>query len=394
MKRFFILAAALTFGLSMSAQTFVKDHANVDSYRPAYNPGSYRHEIVLPQVNGYTIYKADLHTHSIYSDGDATPEWRVKEAWYDGLDVLAITEHVEYRRHEGNMIAFLKGYVPEGTKAINTNLIGKAGTEAGIQSDLNFPVTLAEKTAAGFGIVIIKGAEITRTPETVGHFNALFTTDNNKIYDVDPIKSVQNAKAQGALIMHNHPGWRRKSLDMTEPEKKLYEMGLIDGIEVNNGSEFYPMSADRAREHKLFVAACTDIHDVTSTGYAMNGYHRNMTWIFAKDNSQESLKEALESGRTLSYGFGGICGDEQLLKDFAKAAFSTRVISENSKGVKTYALTNNTSVPFLVNFGGNNVWMEPFSTFKGSVAKDKPVTFTVLNMFYGVEKHPVVEINL
>jgi hypothetical protein len=38
--------------------------------------------------------------------------------------------------------------------------------------------------------------------------------------------------------------------------------------------------------------------------------------------------------------------------------------------------------------------MEPFSTFKGSVAKDKPVTFTVLNMFYGVEKHPVVEINL
>ena len=83
-----------------------------------------------------------------------------------------------------------------------------------------------------------------------------------------------------------------------------------------------------------------------------------------------------------------------LLKDFAKAAFSTRVISENAKGVKTYALTNNTSVPFLVNFGGNNVWMEPFSTFKGSVAKDKPVTFTVLNMFYGVEKHPVVEINL
>jgi hypothetical protein len=222
MKRFFILAAALTFGLSMSAQTFVKDHANVDSYRPAYNPGSYRHEIVLPQVNGYTIYKADLHTHSIYSDGDATPEWRVKEAWYDGLDVLAITEHVEYRRHEGNMIAFLKGYVPEGTKAINTNLIGKAGTEAGIQSDLNFPVTLAEKTAAGFGIVIIKGAEITRTPETVGHFNALFTTDNNKIYDVDPIKSVQNAKAQGALIMHNHPGWTRKNIDFTETEKAAY----------------------------------------------------------------------------------------------------------------------------------------------------------------------------
>ena len=67
-------------------------------------------------MNGYNVYKADLHTHSVYSDGDCTPEFRVREAWYDGLDVLAITEHVEYRRHEGKMLNFLKGYVPEGTR--------------------------------------------------------------------------------------------------------------------------------------------------------------------------------------------------------------------------------------------------------------------------------------
>ena len=30
-------------------------------------------------MGGYTVYKADLHTHSIYSDGDCTPEFRVRE---------------------------------------------------------------------------------------------------------------------------------------------------------------------------------------------------------------------------------------------------------------------------------------------------------------------------
>lgn len=59
---------------------------------------AHRREIVIPQVNGYTVYKADLHIHTIYSDGSVTPEYRVREAWMDGLDVMACTEHLEYRR--------------------------------------------------------------------------------------------------------------------------------------------------------------------------------------------------------------------------------------------------------------------------------------------------------
>ena len=38
-----------------------------------------RAEFILPEVNGYNVYKADLHTHSVYSDGDCTPEFRVRE---------------------------------------------------------------------------------------------------------------------------------------------------------------------------------------------------------------------------------------------------------------------------------------------------------------------------
>ena len=222
MKKLLFFCAALTATFTATGQHYYTDSANPDITRHSLRIAPQRVEFVLPEVGGYTVYKADLHTHSIYSDGDCTPEFRVREAWYDGLDVLAITEHVEYRRHEGKMLNFLKGYVPEGTEPVNYNIIAKPADEQGIRSDLNFPVKLAQETAAKYGITIIPGAEITREPIAYGHYNALFTTDNNAIYAADALQSLRNAKAQGALVMHNHPGWRRKSLEHPEFEVAAY----------------------------------------------------------------------------------------------------------------------------------------------------------------------------
>ena len=167
--------------------------------------------------------------------------------------MLAITEHVEDRRHEGNTLNYLKGYVPEGTEPVNYNIIAKPADEQGIRSDLNFPVKLAQETAAKYGITIIPGAEITREPIAYGHYNALFTTDNNAIYAADALQSLRNAKAQGALVMHNHPGWRRKSLEHPEFEVAAYGEGLIDGIEIMNGGEFYPKAISRAHTKNLIA---------------------------------------------------------------------------------------------------------------------------------------------
>ena len=191
MKKLLFFCAALTATFTATGQHYYTDSANPDITRHSLRIAPQRVEFVLPEVGGYTVYKADLHTHSIYSDGDCTPEFRVREAWYDGLDVLAITEHVEYRRHEGKMLNFLKGYVPEGTEPVNYNIIAKPADEQGIRSDLNFPVKLAQETAAKYGITIIPGAEITREPIAYGHYNALFTTDNNAIYAADRIKCIQ-----------------------------------------------------------------------------------------------------------------------------------------------------------------------------------------------------------
>lgn len=395
MKKLLIIAAVLTASAA-SAQSYYQDNANVDMVRHYNQKSRQRREIILPEVNGFTVYKSDLHTHSIFSDGSVTPEFRVQEAWHDGLDVLAITEHLEYRPYEQKMINFLDDLLPEGTKATNTNIIGSGKTDAaGIKSDLNYPVRLAEAAAKGYGLTIIPGIEITRTPETVGHFNALFTTDNNTIHDSDPLQAFRNAHAQGALVMNNHPGWRRTNIEMTEPEKKAYAEKLIDGVEVMNTAEFYPGLIDMAVKQGVFMASNTDVHGSTVEDYRItsNGLYRNMTLILAKDNSLPALKEALKARRTLAYAFGTIAGEESLLKDFFKASVSAKVIYTNGSGTRTVSLTNNTSFAYtLVIGGGNPVNLEPFSTINTSVAKDGKLLVKVENMWSGKDSRPVVEI--
>ena len=42
----------------------------------------------------------DLHIHSVFSDGNVWPTIRVEEARREGLDLIAITEHLEYQPHK------------------------------------------------------------------------------------------------------------------------------------------------------------------------------------------------------------------------------------------------------------------------------------------------------
>ena len=393
MKKILSVALATIAAISASAQMTYPDAVNKDINRHSirYSRGA-RTEIVLPQVNGYNIYKADLHTHSAFSDGSVLPEYRVKEAWVDGLDVMAVTEHIEYRRQESKMLEYLQDYAKKGEEIDNWDIINKPADKKGIRVDLNYAVTLSQKAAEQYGLLIIPGTEITRNPQQIGHYNALFTTDNNAIYDADPLQSFRNAKAQGALIQHNHPGWQRKSIDMPEFEVKAYAEGLIDGIEIMNGSDFYPGAIDRAKELGLFMSANTDVHGTTAMDYANVEVGRNMTLIFAKEKTLEAMREALEARRTLAYAFGNVAGDEQLLKDFFLACVKFEPVMKDYKNRQIFTITNTSSIPFAFRIGGGNVvWLDPFSTIS---AKTNNIKITVESMWYGVDKHPVLEINL
>ena len=107
MRKYLVMAAGMLMCLSASAQFYYQDSKNVEMLRHSEYRTPVRTEILIPQVCGYNVYKSDLHTHSVYSDGTVTPQFRVKEAWLDGLDVIAVTEHIEYRPFETEMAGYL-----------------------------------------------------------------------------------------------------------------------------------------------------------------------------------------------------------------------------------------------------------------------------------------------
>ena len=394
MKESLLIIIGVLSTLTIAAQTYYKDSKNPEIYHPAEILESCRKEIILPEVNGYKVFKADLHTHTIFSDGQVTPNFRVSEAWKDGLDIMAVTEHLEYRPREDWFVEYTQKYNGgKYTKAVNHKLPPEPVKDPGIMVDLNYSYRMAKKEGDKCGLLIIPGVEITRDGTKVGHFNALFTKDNNVIFDPDPVQAARNAKAQGALVMHNHPGWRKTDLVPTETEAALYAEGLVDGIEVINGDEFYPAIIDRAHQYNYFVSANTDVHSSTAQDYRLLGYDRPMTLILAKDRTLEAVRDALEAGRTLAYGFSAVCGDEQLLKDFFAAGVKASVICTSSNTVYL-AVTNMTSVTYLVTRPGENpVRLSPFHTVSYQVhSSSTSLDLTVLNMFYSKEGHPVVSL--
>ena len=392
MRRIFIVAISVVFGLGV-AHTQTKNYKFTERL---YNNTPQRVDFVLPQVDGLNCYTAELHAHTIFSDGELTPEERVKEAWCDGLDILAMTDHIETRRHERDFLKFLKGYSPDkkGFEPINTRVSrGVHADERGIVSDLNFSTELARKAAVSYPeLTIIKGAEISREPVHIGHYCALFTKDNNAIYSRDDAQAIRNARAQGALITHNHPGWERTTCDMSEFHKKIYAEGLIDGVEVSNGASFYPEMVARAIEHKLYMVSATDIHAATSNVYGKHSFYRDMTLIFAKDKSEKSLRKALLSQKTLGYCGGNIIGEKSLLAKFFQASVTAKYIATTKKGVQI-ALTNNTSFDYTLSYNGAKIYLPAFRTIKTSV-KEGNVAFCVENMYHVDFQHPTVELKL
>jgi len=248
-----------------------------------------RREVKIPDISGYMTLKCDFHNHTVFSDGQVWPTVRVEEAWREGLDAIAMTDHIEYKPHKQD-----------------------------VKTDNNSPGEIARKAGEEKGIIVIRGAEITRNMPP-GHCNALFLKNANALDTKDFNDVMKNAVAQGAFIFWNHPGWDGQQPDgiprWYPQHTVMYENGWMMGIEIVNETEYYPLAHKWALEKKLTIVGNSDIHDPTSMAYdSCKGEHRSMTLVFAKEKTEEAIKEALLAHRTAVYYKNILVGDEQYLK--------------------------------------------------------------------------------
>ena len=80
----------LSFTVFILFQLGFGQHAHTDADR----------RISFPNIKGYKTLICDLHTHTVFSDGSVWPSIRVAEANKDGLDAIAVTEHIEYQPYK------------------------------------------------------------------------------------------------------------------------------------------------------------------------------------------------------------------------------------------------------------------------------------------------------
>ena len=319
--------------------------------------------INFPNTEKYKVIVADLHTHSVFSDGAVWPNVRVEEAVRDGIDLLAITEHLEYQPHIDD--------IPH--------------------PDRNRSFDIAEDIAKNKDLTVINGAEITRMFPP-GHINAIFIEDANKLIYLDeakiseakeilkevpeesltnyedlswledaalaslwPVKSALiEARNQNAFTFWNHPAWSSEEFIgqpmLREIHKEFFRDNLLHGIEVANGDGYSEEAFRIALEYGLTVIGTSDVHGLIDWDYPSSiGAHRPVTLILSESNSSDSIKSSLFSGKTVVWFKNNLIGLENNILELTNSYLKAKKVEilENSD-IARVEIENVSDVRFII----------------------------------------------
>ena len=331
--------------------------------------------MVFPDIPGYQSLLCDLHTHSVFSDGSVWPDIRVREALKDGLDVLSLTEHLEYQPHADD--------IPH--------------------PDRNRSYELAREMAAE-ELLIVHGSEVTRGMPP-GHLNAIFITDANRLLVDDVTEALREAKRQGAFIFWNHPHSTGHQADgiarLTDMHRDLIADGLLNGIEVINDLTYSDEALQIALDHNLTILGTSDIHGLVDWRYEIPaGGHRPISIVFATERTESALREALFAGRTIGWSQDLLVGKAELLSQLASASLSTVAVNWMGR-ILELEITNNSSALYLLrnlsdetfHDSGDLVTLPALSTTRlrlkvGDKEPPLEMEFEILNAIAAPRTHP------
>ncbi len=351
--------------LLMATTIFAQDTNNIQMPEILNSGG--RKIIRVPNILGYQTLKCDFHMHTVFSDGIVWPTYRVDEAWNEGLDAIAITDHIE-----------------------------RNPSKTDVAGDDNSSYNIALSRAQQKNIILVKGSEITRSMPP-GHFNALFIEDTNELDQENWRDAFNAAKEQGAYIIWNHPGWKAQQPDTCAwwaEHTELFEQGKIHAIEVFNEKEWYPIALDWCLEKDLAPIATSDIHGITSEMYNLKDFHRPMTLVLAKERTIDALHEALLAKRTIAWYGHKLAGKKEYLEAFFKESVTIKFIKEVEKG-KVYSLQNNSDVPFEVETTeGRKLTLHANRETLFTLPGTGIVEFEVKNLYVGGTKNLKISLTL
>lgn len=340
--------------------------------------------IDFPDIPGYQTLTCDFHIHTVFSDGSVWPDIRVEEALRDSLDVISITEHLEYQPH-------LKD-IPH--------------------PDRNRSYNIAEAIARPYDLLVINGSEITRHLPP-GHVNAIFIQDANKLLIADSVEVFREANRQGAFTIWNHANWIAQRPDgiatMTELHAFLVKEGLLHGIEVANDLTYSDEALQIALDYNLTIIGASDIHGLVDWQFDVpHGGHRPITLVFAKEKTPEAVKEALQERRTVAWFNNILVGREEWLVPLLQSSLIVEKAEyQGISSVVDVFIRNNSDAEFYLGnlsnytFHANSdiVTIPANSTLRLEVKtiqqlKELELSFSVLNAVTAPKQHPEIQLKV
>ena len=268
-------------------------------------------------------YKANFHSHTIYSDGRAEPDQLIHNYAEAGYDILAVTDHDNYHTtREGE-----RETVPTTSPTWPwTNWIPERPSQiwhrGGIETSAFYP-DLGER-----GMLAIRGNELTTHPHIVSLFNDCGFPDRDQTEG----ERMDCIAEKGGLSYWAHPAdyvpggrWEDNVVDTSWEEAADYFGEYIAGHEHKLGIEMQlggRLEREREllgrlletyyRDHDLFIMGSDDSHSTSVSSSAV------ITIVLAEELTEEAVRRALKRGHNFvgervdaHPQFNGIAVDEE-----------------------------------------------------------------------------------
>lgn len=291
MKKFFLFLSIAIFTVTLNACNTVNTELTLNPYE---------------SINFYMTGRAltNLHTHTVYSDGDGLPH-EVVDSYHElGYDILAITDHdkVTYPWAFSEVNDNWKDRDPEAL-----GMLDIIGNELTVTRDEWFPDTVSLFTDYKY-----------QQPESLKQTPKAF---HNTLDELDAIDT--------SMMFIAHPGREWKTYG-EYPEGEMYSMSWwttlfetypkesLIGIEVFNRNDRYPddrglwdaILTDTMPERPVWGLGNDDYHgDDSSRGIHMS----YTTQLMDEPYSEEGLKNALANGHFFTSNTSNVMDDAPLI---------------------------------------------------------------------------------
>ena len=243
-------------------------------------------------------YKANLHCHSVNSDGKKTPEELMEMYKNKGYSILSITDHECPKAHsdltdeEFILITGYEAYI-RPNKECKHNVYGKE-----IHINL-FAEKPDNETYIGFDPICCKYIPIEQTEKMkkAGPFGT-------REYSVDYInRFVASAKENGYIAAYNHPWWSMENEEDMLAYEGFFSMEMCNyGSYLTSRLEYNAALYDKMlkKGNRIFCHSTDDNHNAYPDNSPLCDSFGAFTMIMPEKFTYDSIINAMKKGQMYS----------------------------------------------------------------------------------------------